>query len=193
MKQTYKTKLKQLWFPPAFRLQEPDFTQEQLDVLEELIGLIQPTLSRTETAFRDEKLLMAHFLVDLGTGIWRIRRKVSGMKRMPKELKDAMFSLESTWDSMTEGGVEVIDHIGTIPPGREAKVVEVRDVLGLESEQVIDAIRPTIILKGELIQIGEVIMGRPAVLPELHEELSPTTAGEKSAAAPGEPEVENVG
>ena len=193
MKQTYKTKLKQLWFPPAFRLQEPDFTQEQLDVLEELIGLIQPTLSRTEATFRDEKLLMAHFLVDLGTGIWRIRRKVSGMKRMPKELKDAMFSLESTWDSMTEGGVEIIDHIGTIPPGKEAKVVEVREVPGLAGEQVIDAIKPTITLRGELIQIGEVIMGRPAVLPVLHEELSKPPVEETPADAPGEPEVENIG
>lgn len=178
MKQTYKTKLKQLWFPAAFRLQKPDFTQEQLDVLEELIGLIQPTLARTETAFKDEKQQMARFLADLGTGIWRIRRKISGMKRMPKELKDAMFSLESAWDSMTEGGVEIIDHIGTVPPAREAKIVEVREVPGLEGEHVIDAIRPAILLKGELIQIGEVIMG----LPGRREEPSGKPAGEE---APG--------
>ncbi len=193
MKQTYRTKLKQLWFPPAFRLQEPDFTQEQLDVLEELIGLIQPTLSRREAAFRDEKVQMAHFLIDLGTGIWRIRRKVGGMKRMPKELKEAMFSLESTWNSMAEGGVEIIDHIGTIPPAKEARVVDVREVAGLESEQVIDAILPTITLHGEVVQMGEVIMGRPAALPELHEELSRPQAGEGEAAAPGESEVESVG
>ena len=193
MKQTYRTKLKQLWFPPAFRLQEPDFTQEQLDVLEELIGLIQPTLSRREAAFRDEKVQMAQFLVDLGTGIWRIRRKVGGMKRMPKELKEAMFSLESTWNSMAEGGVEIVDHIGTIPSNKEAKVMDVREVAGLESEQVIDAILPTITLRGEVVQMGEVIMGRPAVLPELHEELSRPQAGEGETTTSGESEVESVG
>jgi len=159
LKGTIKTRLGQLWYPQAFRLQQPEFTQEQLDILEELIGLIQPTLSRTEAVFRDERELMARFLVDLGTGIWRIRRKIAGMKRLPRELKDAMFSLESTWDSMTEGGVEITDHIGTVPLEHEAVVVEVREVPGLYGRQVIDAIRPTVTLKGQVVQRGEVIIG----------------------------------
>lgn len=192
MKWPCKTKLYQLCFPPAFRLQKPEFTQEQLDVLEELIGLIQPSLSRTESVFRDEKEQMARFLVDLGTGIWRIRRKVAGMKRMPKELKDAMFSLESTWDSMSEGGVEIMDYIGMIPPEKEAVVTEVREVPGLFGKQVIDAIRPSVLLKGEVIQRGEVIMGIPAPSAAQKKESSPPFAPD-AAAIPAEERRQEAG
>ncbi|MDR1514335.1 MAG: hypothetical protein LBS45_01460 [Synergistaceae bacterium] len=160
MRKSLKTKLKQLWFPVAFRLPEPEFTKDQLDLLEELIQLIQPTLSQQEQTNRDERIGMAHFLIDLGTGIWRIRRKIEGLSRMPKEIKDALYSLESTWASMAEGGVEIIDHTGAIPLKNEAKIIEVREIPNLTRDQVIETIKPTIMLKGEVIQLGEVVMGR---------------------------------
>lgn len=162
LKRALKTKLKQLWFPAAFRLPEPEFGKEQLDLLEELIQLIHPTLTQAESAIKDERVQMAHFIVDLGTGIWRIRRKIKGLKRVPKEIKEALFSLESTWASMSEGGVEIVDHVGSNPPKNEARVVEVRDVPDLEKEQVIEALKPTILLHGEVVQKGEVVVGRPA-------------------------------
>lgn len=161
MRQTLKAKLQQLWYPSAFRLQKQDFTKEQLDVLEELISLIQPSFSQELESYEDERVRMARFLVDLGTGIWRVRRKTHAMKRIPKELRDAMFSLESTWDSMSEGGVEIVDHIGTLPPEDEVKIVEVRQIRGFEGSKVIDAIRPTISLRGQIVQLGEVIVGVP--------------------------------
>ncbi len=182
MKQSLKTRLKQLWFPKVFRLPEPEFTREQVDLLEELIQLIQPTLSRSENAMQDERQQMAGFLVDLGTGIWRIRRKIEDLKRMPKEIRDALYALESTWMSMSEGGVEIVDHIGTIPRREEATVVEVRDVPNLPREQVVDTIKPTILLRGEVIQVGEVVMGRPAAAsaegatPEMPEESATVSA-----------------
>ena len=160
MRQSFKTKLKQMWFPADFRLPEPEFTREQLDLLEELIQLIQPTLSREEQALSDERGGMARFLVDLGTGIWRIRRKIEGLSRMPKEIKDALFSLESTWASMSEGGVEILDHTGTIPLKNEARIVEILAIPNLSRDQVVETIKPTIMLKGEVIQVGEVVMGR---------------------------------
>ena len=81
---------------------------------------------------------------------------------MLKEIKEALFSLESTWASMSEGGVEIVDHVGSIPPKNEARVVEVRDVPDIEKEQVIEALKPTILLHGEVVQRGEVVLGRPA-------------------------------
>jgi hypothetical protein len=162
LKQSFKTKLKQLWVPKVFRLPEPEFTEDQIDLLEDLIQLIHPALSMAETVPSDDRVHVAHFLVDLSTGIWRIRRKMERLGRIPKEIYDTLYSLESTWMSMSEGGVEVVDHIGTIPSKNEAKIVEVRDIPNLAREQVVDAIKPTILLKGEVIQLGEVIMGRPA-------------------------------
>ena len=162
MKQSFKTKVKQWWVPAEFRLPEPEFTREQLDLLEELIQLIAPSISRAESVTRDGRVVMANFLADLGTGIWRIRRKMEGLSRMPREIRDALYSLESMWMSMSDGGVEIIDHIGTIPSMHEAKIVEIAEVQGLAREQVIDAVKPTILLRGEVVQLGEVIMGKPA-------------------------------
>ncbi|MDR3333233.1 MAG: hypothetical protein LBT08_11460, partial [Synergistaceae bacterium] len=162
LKQSFMTKLKQMWFPKEFRLPEPEFSREQIDLLEELIQLLHPTLSRVEMAGRDDKVQMSRFLVELGTGLWRIRRKIEGLSRMPKEIRDALFSLESTWLSLSDGGVEIVDHVGTVPSGNEARIVEVRDIPNLPREQVVETLKPTIILKGEVIQVGEVVMGRPA-------------------------------
>jgi hypothetical protein len=161
LKRSFRTKLRQIWIPKEFRLPEPQFTKEQLDLLEELIQMIGPKISRAASATKDERAKMVDFLVDLGTGIWRVRRKIDGLSRMPREIRDALYSLESMWVAMSADGVEIADHIGTNPSNREAKVVEVREIQGLTREQVVDAIKPTIILKGEIVQMGEVIVGRP--------------------------------
>lgn len=162
MNNSFRTWFQQLWVPKPFRLPEPEFSQDQIDLLEELVQLIQPTLSMAESASKDDRVQMAQFLVDLGNGIWRIRRKIESLGRMPKEIRDALYSLESTWKSMSEGGVEIVDHIGTVPPPEEARVVEYREIPNIAREQVIEANRPTILLKGAVIQVGEVIMGRPS-------------------------------
>jgi hypothetical protein len=130
-------------------------------LLEELIQMIGPKISRAANATKDERAKMVDFLVDLGTGIWRVRRKIDGLSRMPREIRDALYSLESMWMAMSQDGVEIVDHIGTTPSGREAKIVEFREIQGLTREQVVDAVKPTIILKGEVVQMGEVVMGRP--------------------------------
>jgi hypothetical protein len=161
LKRFFSTKLRQIWIPKEFRLPEPEFTKEQLDLLEELIQMIAPKISRATGAAKDEKERMVDFLVDLGTGIWRVRRKIDRSSRMPEEIRDALYSLESMWTAMSQDGVEIVDHIGTTPPDREAKIVEVREIPGLTHEQVVDTIKPTIILKGKIVQIGEVIVGRP--------------------------------
>jgi hypothetical protein len=166
LKQSFKTRLMQMWVPAEFRLPVPEFTAEQLDLLEELIQLMSPNFSgRDETideTVKVESLKMAHFLTELGTGIWRVRRKMEGLSKMPKEMEDALRSIESIWMSMSDGGVEVIDHIGVMPSKNEARIIEVRDTPGLAREQVIDAVKPTILIHGEVAQRGEVVVGRPA-------------------------------
>jgi hypothetical protein len=177
------TKVRQWWVPAEFRLPEPEFTKEQLDLLEDLIQMITPNLSRFESASRDGRAQLAHFLVDLGTGVWRVRRKMEALSRMPKEIHEALYSLESMWMSMSEGGVEIIDHVGTIPSPREARVVETKEVPGLTREQVVDALKPTILLRGEVVQIGEVIIGKPAVAPTSTQAVTPVFSARRDASA----------
>lgn len=190
MKQSFRTRLRQMWTPAEFRLPEPEFTADQLDLLEELIQLMSPSFSRAEETMKDERFKTAHFLIELSTGIWRVRRKIEGLSRMPKEIKDALYSLESMWMSMSDGGVEIIDHIGAMPPKHEAVIIEVRETPGIVREQVIDAVKPTVLIHGEVVQQGEVIVGRPApqqyaaetaqsaAQPNEYEEPSPVTEAE---------------
>ena len=103
-----RTRWRQMLFPAEFRLPEPDFKEDQLDLLEELIQLIQPNIEEMESDGLDEKLQMARFLIQLATGVWRVRRRIEGLKRMPKELKEALFSLESIWASMAEGAFPLL-------------------------------------------------------------------------------------
>lgn len=181
---SFWTRLKQLWVPKPFRLPKPRFSGGQIDLLEELIQLIHPSISLAESANQDDKTHLAQFLVDLGTGIWRIKKKIESLGRMPKEIRDALFSLESTWKSMSEGGVEIVDHIGVVPSPEEARIVEVRTIPNIAREQVIEATRPTILLKGEVIQVGEVILGRPAAAPPKAEVLPIVEKEEDADRAP---------
>lgn len=190
MNQSFRTKLNQIWVPAEFRLPEPEFTAEQLNILEELIQLMSPNFSDAEEMIKDEKLRTAHFLMELGTGIWRVRRKMESLSRMPKEIKDALYSLESIWMSMSDGGVEIIDHTGVMPSKHEAKIVEVRDTPGLAREQVIDTIKPTILIHGEVVQAGEVIVGRPVPPQDVTETMrSAVQPDEFAAPADIEPEA----
>ncbi|MDR0765274.1 MAG: hypothetical protein LBE65_06775 [Synergistaceae bacterium] len=162
MKRSFGTKLRQIWTPKEFRLPEPEFTKEQLDSLEELIQMAAPKISRAVSVAEDERARMVDFLVDLGTGIWWIGRKMDGLSRMPREIRDALYALESMWAAMSRDGVEIVDHIGGTPPSeREAKIAEVREIPGLTREQVVDAMKPTIIFNGEIVQMGEIVVGRP--------------------------------
>jgi hypothetical protein len=174
-----------LWVPAEFRLPEPEFTEEQLDILEELIQLMSPSLSDTDDAIQDERVRMANFLAELGTGIWRVRRKIEDLSRMPKEIKDALYSIESMWISMADGGVEIIDHIGVIPPKREAKVIEIREIAGLTREQVVETIKPTILMQGEVVQQGEVVLGRPGT-PQYSAEAAKPAGSYKEENPPDE-------
>ena len=154
--------IKQLFYPAEFRLPEPEFSEDQLALMEELIQLIQPKVESLTTENQDEKIQMARFLIQLATGIWRVRRRIEGLKRLPKELQEALFSLESMWSSMAASGVSVIDHVGESPSvSGGPRVVEVRLVPGLDREQVIETVLPTVFLHGQVVQVGEVVVGRP--------------------------------
>ncbi|MDR3166154.1 MAG: hypothetical protein LBU13_11340 [Synergistaceae bacterium] len=50
LKRSFRTKLRRMWVPKEFRLPEPEFTKEQLDLLEELIQTISLKIGGTRAA-----------------------------------------------------------------------------------------------------------------------------------------------
>ena len=103
-------------------------------------------------------------LIDIGTGFWRIRRKVfpPEMKVIPKEMRGIELAFESISDILKKNEVEIRDHTGEIITGGEAlQVVAFQPTNEVNREKVIETIKPTIYYKGRIAQMGTVIVGIP--------------------------------
>jgi hypothetical protein len=54
LRRSFKTRLSQLWFPKEFRLPGPEFGEEQLESLEELIHAMRPIPLARKTGDTDD-------------------------------------------------------------------------------------------------------------------------------------------
>ncbi len=79
-----------------------------------------------------------------------------------EEMRRVYRDLESTWDTLTQAGVEIQDHTGcTYDPGEKLKVIAFQPMPECIFERVIETIKPTVYLQGRWIQMGEIIVGVP--------------------------------
>lgn len=105
------------------------------------------------------------FYARLATGLWRIRQKMvkPGTNEPLTEVRIAFRHLDSTWNLLIEQGIEIKDF--TNQPfnlGMMLNVISREPTAGLKREMIIETIKPTVFLKGEPIQIGDVVVGTPA-------------------------------
>jgi len=146
--------LKQLRYPAEFRIEEPSWPSNFLQCADDIISLLQ-------TPQKDEKELTG-FLKNVGNGLWRIRNKLSTVQDPSKEIRSAMRFLESTWDTLSQSGVDIQDHTGEMITGGEAlRVIAFEPSDQVSHDQVIETVKPTIHYKGRVVQMGEVIVGQP--------------------------------
>jgi len=155
-----REELRQLRYPEEFRIKPPSWPDDVQSMLLEIASLLREAKSQggaRSSAGGDT----ARVLSDLGTGLWRIRSRLSEpeLKELP-ELRAVIRHLDSTWDTLTQGGLEVKDHTGDKHTGGEAyQVLAFQPTRGLGRDQVIETIKPTIFLDGKKIQEGEVVVG----------------------------------
>lgn len=103
-------------------------------------------------------------LADLATELWRLRGKMLDAQtgRPREEVRRAFRHLEGAWESLEQAGVQIQDHArSAYDPGLSIQVLAFQPTPDLESETIIETIRPTIYVKGQRIQVGEVIVGTP--------------------------------
>lgn len=151
--------IRQWVHPPEFRITAADADEGAAwKQLAALIGSREPPSARRDS--EGEAGLFAR----IGTHLWRLRSKLiePGAQAPRDEFKRAYRHLEAAWDALAETGVEVIDPSGRpFDPGLSLKAVAFQPVPGLPRATVIETLKPTILLKGLLIQTGEVIVGTP--------------------------------
>jgi hypothetical protein len=150
--------LRQLKYPREFRIESyrwpKNFFQKLHDEIEHSAQLLQFSPRGEGDSDR--------IFAEVGTGLWRIQKKLAGIDVPTKEIRSALRFLEATWDALTQHQVEIRDHTGDKITGGEAlKIVSFESSKEVACDQVIETIKPTIFYRDRMIQIGEVIIGRP--------------------------------
>ena len=160
--------IRQLLFPPEFRIAPPVQQRELKALMQQVAQLEEAGAAPAQPAGEDPEAIKERmrFLVELGTGLWRVRRSMLDPDTdEPLEgIGRAYRHLESTWDAMVEAGITIKDHTGEVVPegGRYAvKVLSFEPTPGIGRETVVQTIRPTIYYQDELIQMAEVIVATP--------------------------------
>ena len=157
--------IRQLRYPADFRI-TPPVLGDLLESLQKAIRLLEAS-SRDSTGGqtgRETGQEVEQVLCGVATRLWRIRQKVTGYggEGVSPELRAISLAAESAWDALEEGGIEIKDHTGEFLTGGEAlRIIAFQPMPGLVREQVIETLRPTVYYQGMMIQMGEVIVGKP--------------------------------
>lgn len=156
--------LLQLKYPRELRISMPPRPDNSSGMLREIGKLIDSHPPGKDVSSSVEDAEQTRYIAEIGTGLWRIRRSLvpAGEKEPAEANRRTLRFVESTWDALSQGGVEVVDHDGDIISGGEAvRILAFQPMEGILREQVLETIRPTIYYRGKLVQRGEVIVGKP--------------------------------
>ncbi|MFI6906061.1 hypothetical protein ACIBKY_32695 [Nonomuraea sp. NPDC050394] len=143
--------VRQLRHPREFRIHAAAWPDDALVAFERL-GTDRPT----ETP---DDALSGHSVAEVVTSLWRLDRRV---RRLPGETRAVTRYLEMAWDSFTQAGIKVQEHVNDpFDPGLAIEVLSYQPAPGLDRDRVVETIRPSVYLNDHVIQRGEVIVGTP--------------------------------
>ncbi len=151
--------LRQLQHPKEFRIEAAELWSGVAALLE---ALNQPVVSSARVP--DANGAQARMMADVGTGLWRLRQKMlkPGSTQPLEEMRKPYRHLESVWDALGQAGVEIHDYTDRpFDQGLSLKVIAYQPTPGLSRQRIIETIKPSIYLRGDMLQIGEVIVGTP--------------------------------
>jgi hypothetical protein len=159
--------VRQLLHPKEFRIEETGIQSESLAAL---VSLAQEIRSRKTPPTVESVPLndLAGLFSSSGTNLWRLRKKMldPGTGQPLEAMRRVYRHLESMWDAFGDSGIKIQDHDGeAVPEGGiyALKVIAFQPTAGLQRQQVIETIKPTIYYKERMIQRGEVIVGTPVL------------------------------
>ena len=157
--QQQRTAWRQQRYPPEWRIAEavwPAASWERFEQLATALKQPQPP-PVIET-------LDARLLADLCTQLWRLRTRMLDKDRPREEMRRVYRYVEAAWDALASAGIEILDHTGEMVPegGVYAlKIIAVEPHPELAREMVIETVKPSVYRAKHLVQMGEVIVGRP--------------------------------
>ncbi|MDD5701287.1 MAG: hypothetical protein PHU23_04465 [Dehalococcoidales bacterium] len=143
-----------------FRIEAPKASKYD-DNLDKIVNLLKSQLANTELKpEKDDGLIK--LTAEIGTTAWRLQRRLTTTSETSDTIKRVSRDLESVWDALIQGGLEIKDHTGEKYDGGMAlNVIAFQPTPGITKEQVIETIKPTIFHKNKMVQMGQVVVGVP--------------------------------
>jgi hypothetical protein len=112
----------------------------------------------------EETAALSTALGDLATQVWRARGRIidpaTGEPR--EEMKRVHRHIEGALDVLKQLGLTMNDWVNQpYDAGLPVKVLAFQPTPGLTRDTILEAVRPTVIWKDRLLQMGEVVVGIP--------------------------------
>lgn len=152
--------VRQWVYPKQFRIDSLKTPPDLLSTLERLISnvFVQPPPAQDN--------IQTEIWAEICTNVWRLRLKMlePGTEKPLEEMGRAYRHLESILDALDRAKLQIQDHTGELVPeggGLKLKILTYQPQAGITHQQVQETIKPTIYYRGQMIQMGEVIVSIP--------------------------------
>jgi hypothetical protein len=103
-------------------------------------------------------------LGNLATHVWRAKNKMVDAKtgQPHEEMRRAYRHVEASIETLTQMDVTLNDWLNqSYDAGLPVKVLTFQPTPGLTRDTIVEAVRPAVVWKNQLLQLGEVIVGIP--------------------------------
>lgn len=159
--------LRQWTYPEEFRIPKPAWDQEWVATLEDLASSIQAQaelLAENANAPANEEADYSKLLVDVSTGLWRTRNRLTGDDpNTPKDGMERVFRhVQSIFDALENHGIRILDHTGERwVDGRSISALAFQPTPGLTQSVIIETVRPSVFIGEKHMQMAQVVVGVP--------------------------------
>ncbi|MDT0344956.1 hypothetical protein [Streptomyces litchfieldiae] len=161
--------LAQLRHPPEFRVPRPFLAPAQADWVADVLAEAEAARVEAAEALAGRADTSdspgSDALVGAATGIWRALRKLDQDigALSAADLRQVRRQVHASRQALADDGLEIQEHDGApFDSGLSLEVLMFQDMPELTGEVVLETVRPSVYFRGERIQMGQVIVGRPA-------------------------------
>ncbi|MGI5379677.1 hypothetical protein ACQEV2_36560 [Streptomyces sp. CA-251387] len=155
--------------PPEFRIPRPLLAPDQADWAAAVLAEVEAAEAGAAEALaeraRTPEGAGTDALLGAAVGIWRALRKLDqGTGPLSAaDLRQVRRQVHASRQALADDGLEIQEHDGMpFDSGQSLEALVFQDDPGLDREIVLETVRPSVYFRGERIQMGQVIVGRPA-------------------------------
>ena len=148
--------VRQLMQPAAFRIAAPEESERKAEA--------HNADDSTPASAEDQLNAALKTIAAVATAVWRAKTKLDteAEAELPDELRNLPRHIQSAWDALEAGKIQVDDPTGRrYVPGMAVNTLTIQPLEGVTFEVIHETIRPAVYFSDALIQRADVIIARP--------------------------------